>query len=123
MSLADSALDIVTSYTYNARNEKISEALPNGAQMLYTRDTSGNITQKILSGAIDSGGTVISSMVTNSTYYSSGLIASTLSPFGRLSQFYYTSGQLTKIVNFTGALTSTGSFTYSLYGTILTATD
>lgn len=40
---ADSAGDIVTSYTYNSRNEKLTETLPNGVVVNYGRDTNGNI--------------------------------------------------------------------------------
>ncbi len=43
MSLADNASDIVTIYTYNSRNEKMTETLPNNVVIRYARDTSGNI--------------------------------------------------------------------------------
>lgn len=59
MSLADSASDIITSYTYNSRNEKLTETLPNGAQVIYTRDGSGNILTKTQSGSVDYNGTII----------------------------------------------------------------
>lgn len=39
MSLADSTTDLVTTSTYNVRNEKMTETAPNNTQTIYTRDT------------------------------------------------------------------------------------
>ncbi len=66
----DSATDLVTSYTYNARNEKMTETAPNNTKVVYTRDTAGNILTKTLSGSIDSNGNTITGITTNYTYYS-----------------------------------------------------
>ena len=64
----DSASDLVTSSTYNTRNEKLTETLPNGSQVIYTRDTKGNILTKTLSGAVNYLNTPITGLTTTYTY-------------------------------------------------------
>ena len=123
ITLVDSAADLVTAYTYNSRNERLTETLPNNAQTAYIRDSEGNILTKTLFGIVDHYGNGLGQVTTNYTYYSGWLLKSSLSPLGRLTQYHYSSGQISKVVNFTGSVTSTGSFTYSPYGTVLTTTD
>jgi YD repeat-containing protein len=74
VDLIDSASDLVTNSTYNARNEKMTETNPNNTQTIYTRDTKGNILTKSLSGAVDYLGTTIAPMTTTYTYFPTGLL-------------------------------------------------
>lgn len=85
---ADSSSDLVTTSTYDAKNQKLSEILPSGAATLYAYDGSGNITSKTLSGIITATG-VVRSIQWNYEYDGNGLLSKETTPEGKTTRYTY----------------------------------
>ena len=121
-SLADSASDIVTSYTYDNYNQILTTSHPNGVLETNTMNGSGSVIAKQISGlSTHTGGTY--SIDSSFTYLSEGLLDVLTDPEGNIVDMNYGSGQVVEIVRGSGALSSTGSFVYNDYGILLSQTD
>lgn len=122
VTASDSANDLLTTYTYNARGQMLTQTNPIGLQVINTYDGSGNLTTKTASGITSYSGAVSSATGTY-TYLSGGLVSTATDAEGRLTTFEYSSGQVSKIIRGTGANTASGTFAYDAYGNVTAATD
>lgn len=122
MGAASSGSDLVTTTTYNARGQVLTETRTNGIVMTNVFDASGNLTSKITSG-INSHSGAVSNAASTFTYSGGGFLDSMVDGEGTVTKFQYGSGQVSKIIRGTGSSTSTGSFAYDAYGNATASTD
>ncbi len=119
---ADSTSDLVTSYTYNNKNQVLTTNLVNWVVISNTYDTAWNLTEKTTSWLETSTGVTYSTTKTFS-YNSVWELTSSTDARWNTVNFVYSGWLLNQTIAWTWSLSRTTNFAYNDYGILTSSTD